>query len=213
MRTDKKDIIISYYGHACFKIGYDHHSIVIDPYVDKSVPNLRLPLDMSANEVFCSHEHHDHNARELINIINDNIKVDVEEILVPHDKNNGRDRGMNYIRIFNINGYRICHLGDIGVLPNPRQLEKLNGIDILFAPINGFYTISSEEVFDLVNLIKPRVVIPMHYFNEEYRSGYKDGNQIEKFKSLFPNYYEVSYQFNISDVLDKQVVIFNKYIN
>ena len=43
------------------------------------------------------------------------------------------------------------------------QLEKLGEIDILMIPVGGTYTISSEEVANIINQIEPKIVIPMHY--------------------------------------------------
>jgi len=43
------------------------------------------------------------------------------------------------------------------------SLEKVSNADILFIPIGGNYTISSEEAVSLINQIEPKIVIPMHY--------------------------------------------------
>ena len=80
------------------------------------------------------------------------------------------------------------------------------------APINGFYTISSEELVKIINIIKPRLTIPMHYYKKERKSGYPDGGQIDEFKSLVGDYLEVDgYEIEVNENLFKnRVVIFKK---
>ena len=63
---------LTWHGHACFSLESTDGIIVFDPFEDGSVPGIRN-LDLEANEVLCSHEHHDHNARSKVKITNNNI--------------------------------------------------------------------------------------------------------------------------------------------
>ena len=204
---------IFYLGHASFLIKGKDISFVIDPYRDNSVPNLRFPR-VSANYVFKSHDHFDHNAIELVNIIKSAISINYRTITVPHDHHNGEHRGLNLIHVFNIDGYKIVHLGDLGCIPSLKVLEELKNTDVLLAPINGHFTISSLELLEILKEIKPRLVIPMHYYMDAYHSGYPDGGEINEFKRLVGNYKEVNdYRLKIDEsVFDNNVVIFNKYM-
>ena len=82
---------------------------------------------------------------------------------------------------------------------------------IILAPINGFYTINAQELRKICDIIKPRLVIPMHYFRRENMSGLPDDKQIEKFKQLF-DYKEVNESSIIVDekLFDKEALIFTK---
>ena len=55
---------IVYLGHASFLLKGKDYSLVIDPYQNNSVPNLRFPKVEPVDAVVCSHDHYDHNARE-----------------------------------------------------------------------------------------------------------------------------------------------------
>ena len=84
----------------------------------------------------------------------------------------------------------------------------------MLAPINGYFTIGPEELKAICKIVNPRIVVPMHYYMEEYQSGYSDGNMIEKFKKLFPDYHYLN-----TEVLDldktkgfEGALIFNKYL-
>lgn len=198
-------------GHACYLLKSKTVAVVVDPYRNKSVPNLKLPR-VEANYVFSSHDHYDHDAKNLINIVPTNEEINVKTVVVPHDHHNGEHRGLNTMHFFNIDGYRILHTGDLGCIPSKEVLEQMKNIDILLAPINGFYTISAKELKQIMDLVNPRVTIPMHYFKKENSSGYPDGGQIDEFKSLVGDYLEVDgYEIEVNENLFKnRVVIFKK---
>ena len=204
-------VSITNLGHASFLIKDDDLSLIIDPYRDGSVPGLKMPR-LEANYVFCSHNHYDHDAKDLVRIIPTTHKVKFETIIVPHDHHNGAHRGLNTMHLFTIDGYRILHTGDLGCIPSVDVLEKMTGVDVLLAPINGFYTISSEELHQIINVTKPRLVIPMHYYRKEENSGYPDENQIDAFKKLVKDYNEVDDATIVLDdrLFENKVLIFNK---
>ena len=178
-------------GHACFLIKNNDKAIVVDPYKNNSVPNLNMPY-VKANYICCSHNHDDHCGVENVELIPIDERLEVQKLLVPHDHENGRKRGLNVIHIFNIENFKIIHLGDTGCIPNPMILERLKNADVVLGPINGFFTISAQEFVEIVKKIEPRIYIPMHYYIKENNSGYPDGGQIDKLKELVPNYKEVN---------------------
>jgi len=179
---------IIYLGHASFLFKTSDYEFVIDPYEDNSVPHLKFPKIAPVDAVVASHGHADHSAYHLVKIKDNPHRVSAKMLRVPHDHENGMKRGMNLIHIFDIDGYKVIHMGDTGCVLEDNFLEPLKSADVLLAPINGFFTISPDELKQIVDVIKPRIVIPMHYYMEEYNSGYPDDNMIEKFKKLFPNY-------------------------
>lgn len=198
-------------GHASFLLEGNEISFVIDPYQDNSVPGLRFPK-VIANYVFKSHDHHDHNAVELVNVEPTNTEIKYETITVPHDHHNGAERGLNKIHFFYVDNMKIIHTGDLGCIPGSDVLEKMKNADVLLAPINGFYTISAQELLDICQIIKPKIVIPMHYYKKEDNSGYPDGGQIDKFKQLFDKFIEVNdYSINVDNKpTDNKAFIFKK---
>lgn len=199
------------FGHSCYLLKSKTVTVLIDPYRNESVPHLKLPR-VEANFVFCSHDHYDHDAKNLITIVPTSEQLNVKTVVVPHDHHNGEHRGLNTMHFFDIDGYRILHTGDLGCIPSKEVLEQMKKVDILLAPINGFYTISAKELKEIMDLVNPRVTIPMHYFKKENNSGYPDGGQIDEFKSLVGDYLEVDgYEIDVDDNLFKnRVVIFKK---
>jgi L-ascorbate metabolism protein UlaG (beta-lactamase superfamily) len=68
------------------------------------------------------------------------------------------DENVGYVLA--VNGVRIYHAGDTDFVPG---LKELKSIDVALVPFDGGTTMGSEEAAALVNAIKPRIVIPMHY--------------------------------------------------
>ena len=205
---------IVYLGHASFLIKGKDFSLVVDPYQNDSVPNLIFPKIEEVDGVFCSHDHFDHNAKELVKIKNNPKQIKPLSITVPHDHENGAKRGLNKIQMFEVDGYKIVHLGDTGCVLKDSILNPIKNCDVLLAPINGFFTISPEELKAIVDIVHPRILIPMHYYMSDYQSGYQDGNMIDKFKKLFPHYqYLESEELDLEKYQDYQgVLIFKKYL-
>ncbi len=69
----------------------------------------------------------------------------------------------NTVFSFRVEGLTVCHLGDITRALTPRQAEQLSQAEILIVPVGGHCTISIDAVPQLINLIGPKIVIPVHY--------------------------------------------------
>lgn len=82
-----------------------------------------------------------------------------------HDNLYGVKRGENIIYSTEIEGIKLCHLGHIGHNLSTDLIATLSDIDILFIPIGGHFTINSSQALDLIDIIKPKYIIPMYYRN------------------------------------------------
>lgn len=151
-----------WHGHSCFTVETGGFSVVFDPYADGSVPGY-APLRLTADAVYCSHGHRDHNAKELVTLTGRSCPVRVETLASFHDDKRGLLRGKNTIHILEAEGLRLAHLGDLGHLPKGKTLEALRGLDAMLIPVGGFFTIDAAAAKAIVDETAPRVVIPMHY--------------------------------------------------
>ncbi len=161
---------INYLGHSCFKISGKQVSVVCDPYNEEKV-GLKLPK-IEADVVTVSHDHEDHN--NVSGLKGNYIcfdtpgeyemkDVEITGIESSHDNDGGKERGKNTIFVYDIEGIKICHLGDLGQTLTSEQLEKIDGVDILFIPVGGKYTIGPKEATRAISDIGPKIVIPMHF--------------------------------------------------
>ena len=153
---------ITWHGHSCFRIDSAEGSFVFDPYEDGSVPGL-APLRLTADAVFCSHDHHDHNAARLVTLTGREVTPRVRQLRTYHDDKHGLLRGKNTVTLLTVEGMTAAHMGDIGHIPSKADLEALRGADIMMIPVGGFYTIDAAAAKRLIDLTQPRIVFPMHY--------------------------------------------------
>lgn len=179
-------VIITSYGHACYKIEYNDASVILDPYENGSVPGLQLPEGLEADRVLCSHEHHDHNARGLIRETGKNTDAfDPLFIKVPHDDADGAKRGMSDISVLHAGKVTIIHFGDIGRLPLEEEYRKMEGAEIVLIPAGGFYTIDAVQAKEICKHICPKTVILMHFRKGEI--GYPVLADFDAVKKVFPD--------------------------
>jgi L-ascorbate metabolism protein UlaG (beta-lactamase superfamily) len=68
--------------------------------------------------------------------------------------------------VFETDGLCICHTGDLGEPFNEDQLDLIGHIDIVFVPIGGSYTMGPESAKKVLDQLKPKIAIPMHYYND-----------------------------------------------
>lgn len=161
---------IKWLGHSCFKITSKNGiRILTDPFDDNV--GYRLP-SVEADIVTLSHGHYDHNFTDCVKgnfetvtkVGNFYVKdIPITGVHTYHDEVQGNKRGSNIVYIFEIDGMRVCHLGDLGHILSPAQIEMIGRPDVLLIPVGGIYTIGPDEAFQVVNQLKPKVIIPMHF--------------------------------------------------
>lgn len=164
---------ITWLGHSAFRLQdkiSDGISLVTDPF-DPSYTGLKWS-NLEADIVTISHQHQDHNYLKGVKgspFIIDSAGefeykgVYVEGIDAWHDDEQGAKRGSNIICRIEMDDLVITHLGDLGHLPDTKQLERMEGTDILLVPVGGVYTIDARQAVEVINEIEPKIIIPMHY--------------------------------------------------
>ncbi|MFC1925162.1 MBL fold metallo-hydrolase [Chloroflexota bacterium] len=163
---------ITWLGHSCFKIKGKEVTLVTDPF-DESIG---YPLGkLTANITTLSHHHSGHSYES---VVEDSPKVlsrpgeyEIGGVFLTgigtfHDDEQGENRGKNTIYLMEMDDIRLCHLGDLGHVPSPRQIEDLGNIDVLFIPVGGVSTIDAITAAEVVRFLNPRIIIPMHYRTE-----------------------------------------------
>lgn len=151
-----------WHGHSCFAVQAEGYTVVFDPYEDGKVPGCG-PLRLTADAVYCSHEHGDHNARHLVTLTGRDCPLAVETLAAYHDDKRGLLRGKNTIHILSAEGLRVAHMGDLGHTLNHRTLEAIGRLDAVLLPVGGYYTIDARTANAVAQSLGARVVIPMHY--------------------------------------------------
>ena len=100
-----------------------------------------------------------------------------------HDGERGAKRGPNAIRIFEIDGLKVVHMGDQGCMPAPDVLAAIDRADVLLVPVGGFYTVDARGAKAICEAAHPRCIVPMHYRGEGF--GFDEIGTLDAFTGLF----------------------------
>ena len=161
---------IKWLGHSCFLLTDSEGTrLLLDPC------DPATGYDIGVHEVDAvtsSHGHHDHNyfaaAGENPRIINEPGEYTVNGVKITgyptwHDDAQGALRGRNIMYLFEMDGLRVLHAGDLGQLPDEDTINSICHVDVLLVPVGGVYTIDHRGARELANTLGIKVLIPMHY--------------------------------------------------
>ncbi len=160
---------VQWYGQACFLFEGQGVRLVTDP--PAGAMGYQLPEE-EVDLATVSHDHSDHNnvnalhgAPAVINTpgVHEAKGLRVEGHSAFHDDVGGTQRGSNLLFVWEMDGVRVCHLGDLGHLLDTKALQDLGRIDMLLVPVGGVFTVDAGAAKQVVDQIAPRIVIPMHY--------------------------------------------------
>jgi L-ascorbate metabolism protein UlaG (beta-lactamase superfamily) len=173
---------VQWLGQSAFLLATDDATVVIDPMGDVAALAARGGLKLEyppiegirADLVLVTHEHGDHNGVETID--GDPVVLrstagrlsspvgEVVAVASEHDDVAGTRRGPNTIFVFELDGIRVAHFGDFGQRAlRDEQAEAIGTVDLLFVPIGGGPTLDAQQAADVVERLRPRWIVPMHY--------------------------------------------------
>jgi L-ascorbate metabolism protein UlaG (beta-lactamase superfamily) len=185
------EVEIQWFGHSFFQITSSMGTrIFTDPFGPMGFP---MP-EVWGQVVTVGREHGNHNNVGLVkgnplilrglkeggdewNVVNVTYK-DVLIYNVPvHQRGipgNLSLRGSAFI--FEMDGLCILHSGDVSEPYNEDQLQLIGHVDILLQVIGGVYTIGPDGAKRVIEQLKPKIVIPMHYwYNQGVLERFVDG--------------------------------------
>ena len=70
--------------------------------------------------------------------------------------------GMPTGMVLEVGGLRLYHAGDTGLFSDMRLIGRL-GLDVALLPIGDNYTMGPDDALEAVELLEPRLVVPIHY--------------------------------------------------
>jgi L-ascorbate metabolism protein UlaG (beta-lactamase superfamily) len=161
---------LKWLAHAAFLITADDGTrIITDPYATSE--GLKYgEINESADIVTVSHEHGDHNnvaaVRGNPQVVKDTAEVKgitFKTVPTAHDDKGGTERGKNIIFCFQVDGIKVCHMGDLGHLLTDNQVVEVGKVHVLLIPVGGSFTIDAKTAGMVVEQVRARVIIPMHY--------------------------------------------------
>lgn len=174
-----KFLEIRWFGHAFFQIASSSGTkIITDPFRYMGYPMPEVWPDV----VTVGKETRNHSNVALAggdpiilrglkswggdwNVINTRIR-DVLIYNVPIHMRATYDYIKGSAFVFEVDGLCICHTGDLGEPFNEDQLDLIGHVDIVFVPIGGSYTMGPESAKKVVDQLKPKIAVPMHYYSD-----------------------------------------------
>jgi L-ascorbate metabolism protein UlaG (beta-lactamase superfamily) len=157
---------IHWYGMSCFRITERKQAtIVTDPFA----PTVGLgEIKLKSDVVTISHDAQGHNYLPVVSgydhILSGPGEYEVGGVFITGIATPSRNGAFNnVVYVFDYNGLTIAHLGDIGDVPSQKQIEDLELVNILLVPVGGGTSLNASRAAELVSMIEPNIVIPMHY--------------------------------------------------
>lgn len=162
---------ITWYGLSCFRLmERGQTTVVTDPYNEAiGLPSPRLRGDV----VTISHDVPGHNAFDNVKGYQHILKGPGEyEIggvfitgLAMHHIDEEQDvfrRNVAYLMKYP-NEITVLHLGDLSHVPDQSTIEDLGAVNVALVPVGGGNTLSAAMAAEVIALIEPNYIIPMHY--------------------------------------------------
>lgn len=166
---------IQWHGLSCFTIKGKSGTVVTDPYDAKEI-GLK-PFKLSADVCVANADFDLHHAVSQVsgqsNVFDWPGEYESKGIIIqgipafdrPKEKEEGKKDMANRALIFTIqiDGFRLCHLSNLGHKLTPEMLEAIGDIDILIVPVGGEGCLDAKKAHEVVEQLDPRIVIPMYY--------------------------------------------------
>ena len=165
------DLLLKSLGHGSFLIKGREKSVLINPF--KAIgcaSNLNEPKGINADFILASSKLADegYNPNDQLMFVEPGV-YKFEDILlngieVPHDRVGGRRFGMATVWSWEQNNFKIVHMGGAAGEMDKNSQIILSRPDILFISIGGgLKSYNGSEASDIVKILKPAIVVPVHF--------------------------------------------------
>ncbi|MEM9774492.1 MAG: MBL fold metallo-hydrolase [Chloroflexota bacterium] len=169
-------INIKWLAHASFLIEWNGLRIITDPYEPNDIMNLP-PVEELADIVVRSSD--DDEAHAYVNSIPEGFElitatdivdtgattkgIEFEAVWAEESHEHKEVVRDNAMYTFSLDGVQFTHMGDVGNPLTADQLDRLKHTDVLLALTGGPPTIELKDLKEVIETIRPKIVIPMHY--------------------------------------------------
>jgi L-ascorbate metabolism protein UlaG (beta-lactamase superfamily) len=97
----------------------------------------------------------------------------------------------------------IAHMGHLAHTLDDQQIFSMGRVDVALVPVDRIVSQSYEELRHNLNLVKPRLIIPMHFISDYFADDFSrevenlytvrrhDGNSITVSRATLPEHSEV----------------------
>jgi len=161
---------ITWYGHSCFRLTERNFATVVtDPYDNKVVGYDALKL--KAEIVTVSHDAPGHNNSDAVkgttHVIAGSGEFEIGGVFITAVQTDSgkksKDKFRNTVYVFDYDGITVAHLGDLQQIPTQSEIELLGTVNVALVPVGGGNSLNAAKAAEVVSMLEPNLVIPMHY--------------------------------------------------
>jgi L-ascorbate metabolism protein UlaG (beta-lactamase superfamily) len=164
---------ITWYGHSCFRLTERNFATVVtDPFDSKSIGYEALKL--KSDIVTVSHDAPGHNYTDAVkgvsHVIDGAGEFEIGGVFITGvqtdggSKKKGKERGAdNTVYVFDYDGITVAHLGDLKHVPTQSEIELFGTVNVALVPVGGGGGLNAAKAAEVISLLEPNLVIPMHY--------------------------------------------------
>jgi L-ascorbate metabolism protein UlaG (beta-lactamase superfamily) len=163
---------ITWYGHSCFRLTERNFATVVtDPFNSKVIGYE--PLKLKAEIVTVSHDAAGHNYIDAVKGTTHTIdgpgEFEIGDVFITGIQTDGagrkkKDAGpRNTLYVFDYDGITVAHLGDLHEVPTQTEIEALGNVNVALVPVGGGGGLNAAKAAEVISLLEPNLVIPMHY--------------------------------------------------
>ena len=162
---------ITWYGHSCFRLTERGLATVVTDPFDNRVTGYEA-LKVKADIVTVSHDAPGHNFTSAVkgksHVLTGPGEYEIGSVFITGVQTNGHgkrnaDEPRNTLYVFDYEGVTVAHLGDIRRVPSQTEVEALGTVQVALVPVGGGGGLNASKAAEVVSLLEPGIVIPMHY--------------------------------------------------
>jgi L-ascorbate metabolism protein UlaG (beta-lactamase superfamily) len=91
-----------------------------------------------------------------------------------------KDRVRNTVYVFDYDGITVAHLGDLQQIPTQSEIELLGTVNVALVPVGGGASLNAAKAAEVVSMLEPNLVVPMHYATPDSKIKLDDLNKFIK---------------------------------
>lgn len=161
---------ITWYGHSCFRLTErSMATVVCDPFDHTAIGYSALKL--KADIVTVSHDAPGHNNLDAVKGVAHTItgpgEFEIGGVFITGVQTDGVGKKAggprNTLYVFDYDGITVAHLGDLRQVPSQSEVEALGTVNVALVPVGGGSSLNAAKAAEVVSLLEPNLVIPMHY--------------------------------------------------
>ena len=178
---------ITWYGHSCFRLTERNYvTVVTDPFDHKIVGYDALKL--KAEIVTISHDAPGHNNSDAVkgatHVLTGPGEFEIGDVFITavqtDSAKKSKDRIRNTVYVFDYDGITVAHLGDLQQIPTQSEIELLGTVNVALVPVGGGNSLNAAKAAEVVSMLEPNLVIPMHYYTPDAKVKLDEINKLIK---------------------------------